>query len=170
MITPPEDLQKLSLGQLLAQVSRLVGGRMREKMEELGLQRAQGLILVQLWHNDGIPQNELAQAMHITPATVTKTLQRMERNGWIARRRDASDQRIMRVYLTERAHALHEEVRSSFHELDSEMSSALTDEECALLHQSLLKVRRHLSPDGAHGYGALSLRGASTSKDREGSR
>lgn len=32
MIDPEQDMQKLTLGQLLAQVPRLVGGRMRQKM------------------------------------------------------------------------------------------------------------------------------------------
>jgi DNA-binding MarR family transcriptional regulator len=144
MIDPSQDPQKLTFGQLLAQVSRMVGGRMREKMEAIGLHRSHGMILIQLWHCDGIPQNELARAMHIRPATVTHTLQHMERIGWIRRCRDDADQRIVRVYLTEKARDLHEEVRTGLRELDADMTAVLTDDERAVLRRLLLKIRCHM--------------------------
>ena len=137
--------RKLTLGHLLAKVSRLVGGRMRMKLEGIGLRHAQGMILYQLWHRDGIAQNVLAQALHITPPTATNTLQRMEHNGWIERRRDAEDQRIVLVYLTEKAKALRAEARASFQELDRELDSILTDDERNTLMALLFKIHGRLS-------------------------
>jgi DNA-binding MarR family transcriptional regulator len=145
MIDSNPDLQKLTLGHLLAKVSRFVGGRMRMKLDGIGLRHAQGMILFHLWRQDGIAQNVLAQALHITPPTATNTLQRMERDGWIERRRDAADQRIVRVYLTEKAGALHEEARTLFQELDRELTSVLTDKERGILRESLLKIHHYLS-------------------------
>lgn len=142
-----QDPRVLTLGHLLAQVARLVGARMRDKVEGIGLHRAQAVILFHLWHEDGMAQNVLAQALHITPATATNTLQRMERDGWIERRRDPADQRIVRVHLTDRARALQEEARASLRELDEEMAAALSVEERRILRESLLKVRRHLAPE-----------------------
>lgn len=140
-----ENQQKQTLGHLLARVSRLVGSRMRMKLEAIGLHHAQGMILFHLWREDGTAQNVLAQALHITPPTATSTLQRMERDGWIERRRDAGDQRVVRVYLTDKALALRTEARVSFQELDKELTSALTDEERDLFIASLVKVLHHLS-------------------------
>ena len=147
MIDSDQDLQKLTLGHLLAKVSRFVGGRMRMKLDSIGLRHAQGMILFHLWRQDGIAQNVLAQALHITPPTATNTLQRMERDGWIERRRDAADQRIVRVYLTPKARALHEEARTLFQELDRELTSVLTDKERGILRESLLKLHHYLSQD-----------------------
>jgi DNA-binding MarR family transcriptional regulator len=115
------------------------------KLEGIGLRHAQGMILYHLWHRDGIAQNVLARALHITPPTTTNTLQRMERNGWIERRRDGRDQRIVRVYLTEKAKALHAEAHASFQELDEELHSMLTDDERTTLTALLLKVHGRLS-------------------------
>jgi MarR family transcriptional regulator, organic hydroperoxide resistance regulator len=139
-----EDPQKLAIGHLLAHVCRLVGSRRRMKLESIGLHHAQGMVLFRLWQEDGIPQRVLAQALHITPPTASSTLQRMERDGWIQRRRDESDQRIVRVHLTEAARRLREDARASFIELDKEMTSLLTDHEHETLRQSLLKVHRYL--------------------------
>lgn len=144
-----EDSRKLTLGHLLAQVCRLVGSRRRMKLESIGLHHAQGLILFQLWQEDGISQRVLAQALHITPPTATNTLKRMERDGWVKRRRDESDQRIVRVYLTEQSKRLRREARASFRELDREMTSMLTEQECEALREALLKVHRYLAGQSA---------------------
>ena len=140
-----QNPQKMALGHLLANVSRLVGGHTRMRLQEFGLYHAQGMILFHLWREDGVAQNVLAQALNITPPTATNTLQRMERNGWVKRRRDKTDQRIVRVYLTEKAGALHEEVRNTFRELDRELTAVLNENERNILVASLLKVRHHLA-------------------------
>ena len=51
----------------------------------------------------------------------------------------------MRVYLTEKAGALHEEVRNTFRELDRELTAVLGENERDILVASLLKVHHHLS-------------------------
>ena len=140
-----QNPQKTTLGHLLANVSRLVGGRTRMRLQGFGLYHAQGMILFHLWREDGVAQNVLAQALNITPPTTTNTLQRMERNGWVRRRRDKTDQRIVRVYLTEKAGALHEEVRNTFRELDRELTAVLSENERNILVASLLKVHHCLS-------------------------
>jgi MarR family transcriptional regulator, organic hydroperoxide resistance regulator len=145
MTDSQQNPHKLTLGHLLANVSRLVGARMRMKLQEFGLYHAQGMILFHLWREDGMAQNILAQALNITPPTATNTLQRMERNGWIRRRRDKIDQRIVRVYLTQRAISLRQEVRNTFRELDRELTAVLSENELNILMASLLKVHHHLS-------------------------
>ena len=85
-----------------------------------------------------------AQALHITPATATSTLQRMERDGWVHRRRDPDDQRVVRVHLTGKARALHERARDTFRELDRDLTAVLSDDERRILMASLVKVRSHL--------------------------
>jgi DNA-binding MarR family transcriptional regulator len=155
MLDKNEDSRKLTIGHLLGQVCRLVGRRRRMKLETIGLHQAQALILFQLWQEDGISQRVLAQALHIRPPTATNTLKRMERDGWIKRRRKESDQRIVQVYLTEKARRLRREARASFRELDVEMTSILTEQECETLREALLKVRRYLarlSAPGADGF------------------
>jgi len=151
MVDPKEDSGNLTLGHLLAQVCRLFGSRRRTKLESIGLHHAQGLILFQLWQEEGISQRVLARALYITPPTATNTLKRMERDGWIKRRREASDQRVVRVYLTEKAKRLRREARASFRELDGEMTSLLTEQECETLREALLKVQRYLSKQSSAG-------------------
>lgn len=144
MTSKLENPSEPTLGQLLGQVCRLVGRRRRLRLERLGLPHAQGMLLFRLWHEDGMSQRDLAEALHITPPTASSTLQRMERDGWVERRRDPRDQRIVRVFLTAKAQSLHTEARASLREFDHEMGSALSEAEQATLRRSLLKVRQYL--------------------------
>lgn len=144
------DAHEMTVGQLLAQVCRLAGHRLRVHMEKIGLHKGQGFALIHLWHHEGIPQHELSRAMHISPASVTNMLQRMERDGLIARERDREDQRVVRVYLTDRAKDLRAEARTVFHQMEAELSSIYTDEEKATLHRLLMKLHDRFAPDDPH--------------------
>ncbi len=136
--------QEKNLGLLLARVSRLVGRERRMKLERIGLHHAQGMILFNLWREDGIAQSELAQSLHIAPPTVSSTLKRMERDGWVERHRDEDDQRIVRVFLTENSKQLRKEAHASFQAMHQELTALLTEEEREVLSQSLYKVYHYL--------------------------
>jgi DNA-binding MarR family transcriptional regulator len=138
---------EMSVGQLLAQVCRMTGHHLRKHMERLGLHRGQGFALFHLWHHDGLPQREIARAMHIRPASVTNMLQRMERDGWIERRRDEADQRIVRVFVTKKADALRKEAESVFLEMENELNEVYTKVEQTTLRNLLLKLHDHFAPE-----------------------
>lgn len=140
----PEDL---TVGQLLAQVCRMTGHHLRQHMERIGLHKGQGFALIHLWHHDGVPQHELARAMHIRPASVTNMLQRMERDGWIRRERDRDDQRVVRVYLTDRAKGLRADAQRVFREMEEELAAIYTEEEQATLRRLLLKLHDRFARD-----------------------
>ena len=146
------DPRTMTLGQLMGQVCRLSGDRMRVVMERIGLHRGQGLVLLHLWHRDGMAQQEIARAKHVSPASVTNMLKRMERDGWIERRRDPQDERVMRVYLTEKAQAVREEAHASFHQIDDEIAGALTEDERTEFRRLLLKVFGQLAPASGRGF------------------
>ena len=142
----------MTVGQLMTQVCRMTGERMRVHMEKLGLHRGQGFALIHLWHNDGVSQRDLAKAKHVSPASVTNMLQRMERDGWIERRRDEADQRVVRVFLTEKAKGLRAKARSVFREMEEEFGSIFSDAERETLKRLLLKLHDRFAPDDEHAH------------------
>lgn len=138
------DPQEMTIGQLLIHVFRLGNDRMRAKMGEIGLHRAQGFALHYLLHNNGITQSELAKGVHITAATATAMLQRMERDGWIERRTDPDDQRVSRVYVTDKATGLHDEAMASLRGVETEIEGALSVDERIVFKDLLVKVHERL--------------------------
>lgn len=145
----------MTVGQLLAQVCRMTGHRLRVYMEKIGLHKGQGFALMHLWHHDGIPQRELSRAMHISPASVTNMLQRMERDGLVARRRDREDQRVVRVFLTDKATTMRHEAQTVFRQMEEELGSIFTDEERQTLRRLLMKLHDRFACNGPHHHDAL---------------
>jgi DNA-binding MarR family transcriptional regulator len=145
MLEEKQSLEELSLAQLVSHVCRLSGERLRVIIEGIGLYKGQAFILFQLRKRPGMAQNEIAHRLHISPASVTNSLKRLERDGWITRQRDSKDQRMVRVYLTGKAKALQERIRGSFDELDTELKAVLTDKEERQLRNLLIMIHKHLA-------------------------
>jgi DNA-binding MarR family transcriptional regulator len=133
-----------STGYLLAQVCKLSRDHARVLMGGIGLYCGQGVALQQLWRKDGITQSELAHGLRVAPATVTISLQRMEKLGLIDRRPDPHDQRGSRVFLTEEGRSLRERVEGNWHKLEGQALAGFTEEDRALLQQLLLRIRDNL--------------------------
>lgn len=74
----------------------------REKLEALDLYPGQPQLLLALKAHEHVSQKELAQAMEITPATLTVMLRRMDAKELVSRESDAQDMRITRLCLTEK--------------------------------------------------------------------
>jgi len=95
-------------------------------------------------------QRDLSRSMHISPASVTNMLQRMERDGWIERRRDEADQRVVRVFATDKSKKLRVEARRVFQEMENDLGSVYTAEEQSTLKQLLNKLHEHYAPGDLH--------------------
>src|ERR1035437_9710149 len=83
-----------TLGYLLMQVSKAHHDRARELLSPLGLYNGQEIILLLVQQEDGQSQTALAEKLCIQPATLTKSLNRMERSGLSQRLPHPDDRRI----------------------------------------------------------------------------
>ncbi len=79
-------------GRLLSTASRLVEHAWLDALDELGLSHA-GLIALHLLGEDPTNQTDLASRARVENQTMSRTLDRLEREGFILRERDARDRR-----------------------------------------------------------------------------
>lgn len=133
-----------SLDHLLAQVSRLQHERARTQFGALGLHRGQPQLILALSEEDSRTHTELAEYLHVTPATVTKMVQRMENAGFVQRQPDTNDQRVSRVTLTPAGSQAGEQLSMLFDTLDAETFAGFTLKEREILQQLLRRVRDNL--------------------------
>ena len=130
--------------QLLVQTCKLLRIRAHALLEEIGLYGGQQFVLMALWEKEGITHSELAEQLHVRPATVTNALKRMERAGFVERRQDTEDQRVSRVYLTDAGRNIRDAVEGVWRELEGQTFAGFSSEERALLNQFLLRIRNNL--------------------------
>lgn len=77
-------------------------------LDPLGLTYPQYLALLVLWETEGITVKELGNRLFLDSGTLTPLLKRMEAAGLVARQRDAADERLVRVTLTDAGRALRQ--------------------------------------------------------------
>jgi len=131
-------------GHLLARVSKAHRGRVGRELAALGLHPGQELVLAELWREDGLRVCELAGSLGVEPPTATRMVQRLERCGFVERRRDPEDARSFRVYLSGRGRSAVERVFRCWEQVEQEALDGLSSEERALLRGLLERVRGNL--------------------------
>lgn len=95
-----------SAGYLANHMARLFARRLQERIGPLGLSTGTFPALLALWEAEGLTQKEMTERLDIEQATMAKTLARMERDGLVVRRKDPTDARAQRIWLTEKARDL----------------------------------------------------------------
>jgi len=113
-------------------------------LAEVGLHVGQEMVLIELWHCDGLRGGKLACRLGVEPPTVTKMLRRLEDSGLVERRPDPADARSFLVYLTEEGRALENPVVRLWERAEEKTLAGLDAAERRELGRLLTKVRAGL--------------------------
>ncbi len=121
------------------------------RIGDLGIHHGQHRMLMQLARRqEDIPsQKELAEIMGISPAAVTATLKKLEREGYISRSMTDEDNRRNEIRITEKGLSKVTESRTIFEATDAEMFAGFSPEEIAALTAYLERLDRNLDAAGA---------------------
>src|SRR5512138_3377188 len=84
--------------------------------EALGLTAPQTHALLWLGHDGPLTMGELARRVAVTEKTVTGIVDRLERDGFLRRERDAADRRVVRARATGRGAAVSRDIEDGLHE------------------------------------------------------
>ena len=86
---------------LINDVARLLRREFGRRVRDMDLTRSQWWVMVHLIRFDGYNQTQLAEELEIGKVALGGLLDRLEARGWIERRGDPEDRRVMNVLLTE---------------------------------------------------------------------
>jgi DNA-binding MarR family transcriptional regulator len=129
-----------SLGYLVNRMARLMADELAERIRPAGVAIGQWGVLLVLWARDGMTQAELSRVVAIEPPTVVRTIDRMVRDGLVTRAPDPDDRRLSRIYLTERALSLRDELVPLAAAVNGDILKGLTASESRTLRQLLAKL------------------------------
>jgi len=103
--------------------------RLNKVLNKYGLYTGQPMILHALERMPNSTQKELADALHISSATITTSLQRMEKAELLTRMPDPKDTRCKRIALTEKGRSVSKECHEAFEQLDESMFKGFSAED-----------------------------------------
>lgn len=134
-----------TLGFLVGDVSRLLRRRFDVRARTIGVTRPQWRMLTTLARNEGANQGRLAELLDVEPITLCRMVDRLEDAGLVERRPDPADRRAWRIYLTETARPILDELRFLGDALIAEATAGLTESERERLSALLVRVRENLT-------------------------
>jgi len=113
-------------------------------LEKLNLYPGQPPLLFTILSNNGINQKELSQKLKIKPSTITIMLRRLEKSGLIKKEQDLRDQRISRVYITDKGRKICEEMKGTMKLIEDTLFNNFSEQEKENLKNLLKKIRENL--------------------------
>lgn len=114
-----------------------------------GLTRTQFFLMQSIWKSKQCRQTELAEMMDVKPSAITVIIDRLENNGYVIRKSDAKDRRVVLVELTKKGEETLEEVRLLRLDAINQLLSRLPKEEAEAFLLSFEKLAR-ISSDDSH--------------------
>lgn len=133
-----------SLYAVFGQVIRYHHHRTQKMLDKVGVYPGQPPMLFALYHKDGQNQKELAKRLDIKPATATVMLSRIEKSGLVERKQDLNDQRVSRVYITDKGKEVCKECADIMRQINEKMFSNFTEEEKIIMRRLLMQMRDNL--------------------------
>ena len=135
------DIQDLGL---MGIVMHRVMKRAKSKYEEFDLNRSQASILFTLHQRSSMSQKDLAVSLNMTPPSITSAIRKMEKDGYISRKQDESDQRVMRLALTEKGESCIQNVKKVAEEMRELIFRGMSPEEIMLFRRLLIQINDNL--------------------------
>lgn len=138
------DKVDCDIRQSLDRISSQMRRDYSESLRELNLYVGQENLLYRLWLGDGITQMQICEHLKCEPPTVTNMVKSLEQNGFIYRKRDEQDARVMRIFLTNKGKKLEEPVDTKWRQEQDKLLHSISPEERLLLRQLLKKIENNL--------------------------
>lgn len=134
-----------NIGSILADTSRLIRRAFDERARGIGVTRPQWQVLTTLKRNEGTNQGSLAEMLDTEPITLCRMVDRLQEAGLVERRQDPSDRRAWRLFLTDKAHQLLEDLQPLGREVMALALDGMSPEERDTLRLLLDRIRQNLS-------------------------
>ncbi len=135
----PEDAV-IKVERLLRHVAFIIKKRGRDILVDFGITSPQFSALLVLREHPNITMGELCDKLFLACSTATDLVDRMEKNGFLERKRDTQDRRVIRLSMSEMGKRVISEVVAARRRYVSSILEKLTEEEINQLAQSLNRL------------------------------
>ncbi len=125
----------------VARLHRMLAGQL---LRETGLYPGQELLMMQLWDGGPQRQTDLIRALDSDAATMTRTIQRLERAGFVRRKACPTDRRGSYIEATPASQPLRVSVESLWSRLEALTVADLDAAERATTADCLAALERNL--------------------------
>ncbi|GGG09120.1 hypothetical protein GCM10010912_62080 [Paenibacillus albidus] len=138
------DAVDCDIRQSLDRISSQMRRNYSESLRELNLYVGQDNLLYRLWLGDGVTQMQLCEHLKCEPPTVTNMVKSLEQNGFIYRKRDEKDARIMRIFLTDKGKELETPVEIKWRQQQEKLLKSISKKDRLILKQLMQQMESNI--------------------------
>lgn len=131
----------------LGTAARLARTALAERLLEHGFYAGQDQIMLALGRNEGMTAGQLASELGVRPPTVTKTINRLQEQGFVERQASGTDGRQSHIFLTEKGRGALAAINRAIRKTEKRALSGLTKKDRRRLHKLLQQVEDNLAAD-----------------------
>lgn len=110
---------------------------LNKKLKDVNLSAGLYPLLVKSYKNNGISQEELAEALHINESTVTRNLEKLEKKGLITK---TPQKRKKIINVTDEGAEIAQTIMDYDDEWDNVIKKSITPDEYETFRKTLIKI------------------------------
>lgn len=116
-----------------------------KRLQGTGISPAQHIALAYLTAFGPMAQSQLAAELSITPVSVVRLIDRMERDGWVERQPSTEDRRVKLVIPTAKAEAAWDTLKEHAEGIVNQANRGIPEEDIARVKETLRRIRENLA-------------------------
>ncbi|MBV7314569.1 MarR family winged helix-turn-helix transcriptional regulator [Shewanella sp. NIFS-20-20] len=132
------------LGYLVSHLNVTLQHELDERLKRYQLDIKLWPVLFTLWQEEGITQTELSKRCDVANYTMTRLLDQLQVLGYITRHQEADNRRAFKIFLTDDAKALEQDLVYEAEKVNQKYLASLSEDERQALIALLTKVNRSL--------------------------
>jgi DNA-binding MarR family transcriptional regulator len=136
--------EDISFGYMLNDVTLLFRKHFDRRAVRFGLTRAQWRALKMMHRFQGMRQNELAERLEMEPIAVGRVIDRLEAAGFAERRADPKDRRAWRLYDTEQARGVIDDMEEIGLGLRRDATVGISYDDLRMTFDTLNRIKDNL--------------------------
>lgn len=141
-------MKNISFGRSYGALSRRTNLFMKEAFKQLDLTFLEGIVLIFILENPGVIQDDIANALSVDKAAVTRAVKQLEKHLFINRKEDINNGRVKKVFPTKDAHKCKVKILAILDHWNNLILADYTEEELDLLLAAFTKMSaRAISTD-----------------------
>lgn len=129
-----------NIGKYISQLHRKGNVFINRELSKYDLSVGQFMFLLDLYMKDGKNQEEISDNLKIDKGTTARAIKKLEEQGFVIRIKNENDKRSNKIYLTDKAKDIKENVFDILDNWNQKISMILTKEEEETMKNILKKV------------------------------
>lgn len=118
-----------------------------KQLAPFGINNSQYMFLIKICHSPGILQDSLMNIFYVHPSNIVRTVAALEKQGMITRSQHEEDKRTCKLYPTERALSIIDEVQTICEKTEALLLQGISESDKKLFMDLLVQAGENITAE-----------------------